>query len=286
LWLREEHSHPLDADAAAALLEAPTVRTAQVLLEQTQGAWPRQLALWRDRLQRQETQELLREIECCLGFQAFGAHLTAAWRVALIGPANVGKSSLMNRLLGYDRSIVFHEPGTTRDVVAARTALDGWPVEFSDTAGLRDAADVQELERAGMQRTLGQTASADLMLLVGEPAQLSACQALEQIAGRAGPRPVLRVMNKCDLWPAATPVLENWLPTSALTGEGLSELAGALCGALVPAVPRPGAAIPFLPAHRRFLGDLLHEVATGDLPAADKRLERVLLSGLQEGQVS
>ena len=58
-------------------------------------------------------------------------------RVVLAGWPNVGKSSLINALLGYARAIVHPSPGTTRDVVTASTAIDGWPIELSDTAGLR-----------------------------------------------------------------------------------------------------------------------------------------------------
>ena len=57
----------------------------------------------------------------------------------IAGPPNVGKSSLLNALLGYRRAIVFDQPGTTRDVVTSTTAIDGWPVELSDTAGLRSS---------------------------------------------------------------------------------------------------------------------------------------------------
>ena len=68
----------------------------------------------------------------------------------LAGRPNVGKSSLTNALLGYTRSIVFDQPGTTRDVVTATTAIDGWPIEFSDTAGLREGS--EPLEAAGIER--------------------------------------------------------------------------------------------------------------------------------------
>ena len=74
-----------------------------------------------------------------LAWEDFGLHLTRPWNVVLAGRPNVGKSSLINALLGYTRSIVFDQPGTTRDVVTAATAIDGWPIELSDTAGLRES---------------------------------------------------------------------------------------------------------------------------------------------------
>jgi hypothetical protein len=66
--------------------------------------------------------------------------LTTPWRVTVAGAPNVGKSSLVNALAGYQRSVVSATPGTTRDVVTTVIALDGWPVELSDTAGMRDDA--------------------------------------------------------------------------------------------------------------------------------------------------
>ena len=67
------------------------------------------------------------------------------WRVVFGGPANVGKSSLINALVGYGRSIVHDLPGTTRDALTAATAIDGWPVELCDTAGLRAAVHEEPL---------------------------------------------------------------------------------------------------------------------------------------------
>ena len=89
--------------------------------------------------------------------------------MVIAGPPNVGKSSLINALLGFQRAIVFDLPGTTRDVVTAVTALDGWPVELSDTAGLRSSDD--PLELAGIEQAHRQAAAADCLLLVFDASQ-------------------------------------------------------------------------------------------------------------------
>jgi tRNA modification GTPase len=107
--------------------------------------------------------ELTAQLDALLRWSEFGRHLTQPWQVVLTGVPNVGKSSLINRLLGYSRSIVYAEPGTTRDVVTAATAFDGWPVELSDTAGLRDAAG--EIEAAGVERARRHLATADLAIV-------------------------------------------------------------------------------------------------------------------------
>src|SRR4029453_3197945 len=86
---------------------------------------------------REDWSDAVELLGAVLEFAELGQHLTAPWRVVLAGPPNVGKSSLINALAGYQRTIVSHVPGTTRDVVTTTTAIDGWPVELADTAGLR-----------------------------------------------------------------------------------------------------------------------------------------------------
>src|SRR5207253_6863855 len=73
--------------------------------------------------------------------QTMGRHLVAPFRVVIAGAPNVGKSSLVNALAGFTRSVVSEIPGTTRDVVTTRIAVDGWPVELIDTAGLHAGSD-------------------------------------------------------------------------------------------------------------------------------------------------
>src|SRR5690606_27241148 len=88
-------------------------------------------------------------------------HLLTPWQVVLCGRPNVGKSSLINALVGYERTVVFDQPGTTRDVVSVETAIHGWPVIFSDTAGLRETE--SELEAAGIARARARLKQADLI---------------------------------------------------------------------------------------------------------------------------
>jgi tRNA modification GTPase len=93
-----------------------------------------------------------------------GRILREGVRTVIYGPANAGKSSLLNRLLGYDRAIVSEKPGTTRDTIEEVINLRGIPIRLLDTAGLREATD--EIEREGMARTEKSLASADLLLQV------------------------------------------------------------------------------------------------------------------------
>lgn len=151
-------------------------------------------------------------------------------RVALAGRPNVGKSSLMNALLGEERMIVTAFPGTTRDVVEESLNLRGIPVVLIDTAGLREVSN--EVEQAGVDRAQQALAQADFLLLVldrSEPLQPEDRELLDSLPA---PRVVL-VMNKCDLaaaWEAeeiegfAAPQVQ----TSALEGTGLEALREAL----------------------------------------------------------
>jgi tRNA modification GTPase len=129
-WTIEQHA---DAEAAAAwiaLAEAPTERTAAILLNQYHGVFQRECLAIRDALDNGDFAEAQRRCEAVETHVALGRHLVEPWRVALAGRVNVGKSSLMNVLAGYQRSIIHATPGTTRDVVTIRTAIDGWPVEL------------------------------------------------------------------------------------------------------------------------------------------------------------
>ena len=86
---------------------------------------------------------------------------------ALVGYTNAGKSSLLNYLTGYDRAIVTDIPGTTRDTIEEFTEIDGYPVIFTDTAGLRESNDI--VEQIGVDKARQEIHSADLVLYVVDP---------------------------------------------------------------------------------------------------------------------
>ena len=134
---RGRETDPIRAAAIALLADARTERTAAILLDQYNGAWGRALANIRTSLSAARTASAAAQIQSLLRLEPLAAHLVQPWRVVVIGPPNVGKSSLTNALLGFQRTIVHDQPGTTRDAVAIQLAIDGWPVELVDTAGLR-----------------------------------------------------------------------------------------------------------------------------------------------------
>jgi tRNA modification GTPase len=169
-----------------------------------------------------------------------GLHLADPWRVVLTGRPNVGKSSLINAILGFERCIVHAAPGTTRDVVIAQTALDGWPVELADTAGWRDSSD--EIEAAGLQQARVQLRQADLIVLVFDVA--AGWTGEDQALLEAWPGAVV-VHNKCDLPPDLSQGRPQGLLVSAAQRGGLDVLVRELGRRLVPEPPCPAAAVLF-----------------------------------------
>ncbi|MFK7820700.1 MAG: GTPase, partial [Planctomycetaceae bacterium] len=154
-------------------------------------------------------------------------------QVAIVGEPNVGKSTLLNSLLGFDRSIVFDEPGTTRDIVSARTVFEGWSVMLSDTAGIRESDDA--IEATGVSAARTRAEAADLRLHVLD---LSSDTKSElEFAGRT-----LLIGNKSDV---ATEFPENVeFQVAATTGAGLNELIHGVVGKLVPRGPDAHQCVP------------------------------------------
>lgn len=148
-----------------------------------------------------------------------GERLRAGFTVAIIGPPNAGKSTLLNRIAGRDVAIVSPFAGTTRDVIETRCDLDGVPVLFVDTAGLRKTDD--PIEKEGVQRARNRAASADLVLhlqAINEtPESDEACFPGGQAVA------TLNVGTKSDLSPHFKKD-EFSIVISAKTGEGIDEL--------------------------------------------------------------
>jgi tRNA modification GTPase len=156
-----------------------------------------------------------------------GRLLREGMTVVIAGRPNAGKSSLLNRLAGYDAAIVTALPGTTRDVLRERIHLDGMPLHVLDTAGLRDAGDL--IEEEGIRRAQAEMLRADRVLFVIDAAEDPEGRAfMEEQARLPAEVPVTLVFNKCDL-AVGLPVADTvsgpprlWL--SALSGVGLEEL--------------------------------------------------------------
>ncbi len=181
------------------------------------------------------------------GLRVALARLLASWRVGhrmrdgvtvvIAGVANVGKSHLLNRLLGEERAIVAPVPGTTRDYLTGESEMAGFPVRFVDTAGLRDTDDPVEAE--GVRRSRQLVGVADLVLFVldgSRPAEPADRSAYAEVAGL----PHLLLFNKDDLPADGQGVdfdgsgLKGSLRVSAKTGAGIGTLQSTMAGELFP----------------------------------------------------
>ena len=154
-----------------------------------------------------------------------GERLREGVHIAIIGPPNAGKSSLLNLLARRDAAIVSETAGTTRDVIEVHLDLGGWPVVLADTAGLRVSADA--IEQEGVRRARERAASADLRVLVLDATGgwTQEMQALTAATERWDPARDIVVVNKSDL--AAVEGI-GVVAVSAATGAGLPELLGRL----------------------------------------------------------
>lgn len=164
--------------------------------------------------------KVIAEIETALGDRGVGERIRDGFRIAIVGPPNAGKSSILNRLARREAAIVTDIAGTTRDVVEVRLVLGGQVVWIADTAGLRETTDVVEAE--GVRRARRVAAEADLRIHV-----------IDGAAPSPPPGPVeaqdIVVFNKADARPAIL-APDGALPISAATGEGIDTLESWIAG--------------------------------------------------------
>lgn len=268
-------SDSIQANAQIALAAAVTTRTTAILLDQLNGALPTAVQGAIAAIEAEHWSAADSVIRELLERREVGLHLTAPWRVVLVGAPNVGKSSLINALAGYDRAIVSPTPGTTRDVVTVTTAIDGWPMLLADTAGMRTTTD--ELESAGVELAQAALAAADLAIVVHDATAATSSGEPWSVTG--SPR-VIHVRNKIDLLTANDDFADAaMLPVSAFTGEGIGELVTKIGQALVPNPPATSTAVPFMQEQIEALVIARNAIQRQHAPAATEALQSMLAAG-------
>lgn len=300
-----------EAEAVADLVAAETSAQRRQALRQLEGELGRLYDTWRGRLlragahveavidfpdeelpemldgaARETVAALINEIDRHLADNRCGEIMRDGVSAAILGPPNVGKSSILNALAQRDAAITSSIAGTTRDVIEVRLDLAGYPVILADTAGLRVGRDAVEEE--GVRRARARAADADLTLVVFDVTKPAQIAGLAEVADRA----TILVANKLDLLAgrdrtaSLAGLPEGALIISALTGEGMPILLDRLAGAVKqrfadqsgPVLTRArhrAALAECVAALRRSLSAALPELAAEDLRLAIRALGRI-----------
>jgi len=245
----------LRAEAWSLLPRAATELAARVLHDQAEGALSAAVA----------AMSSPRDAERLLSTAPLGLALASPRRVVLAGSPNVGKSTLFNALVREDRALVSPTPGTTRDPVRERIAIDQIPVELVDTAGVEAPRDL--LEQMSLERTQASLRDADVVLFLFDAeagAQGPELRLLETLSNRR----VILLVNKVDAG-NKKPLLDA-LPISARTGQGLDAVRRKILHALA-VTPRhaDGEAVVFTARQER----LLARAASGRMALEEAREE-------------
>ncbi len=300
-----------EAEAIADLVAAETAAQRRQAMRQLDGELGRLYDGWRESLLRaaahveavidfaeeglpqgldagakRTVERLIGEIEHHLADRRRGEILRDGVSVAIVGPPNVGKSSVINRLSQRDVAITSAVAGTTRDVIEVRLDLAGYPVIVADTAGLRAARDVVEEE--GVRRARARAATADLTLVVLDVEKPEEAAEMVSLVATAA----IVVANKIDLVDAAdrdaclARMPPGALPLSTVTGHGMANLLDRLASAVKeryadsvgPVLTRSrhrAALSECVEALRRSLSASLPELVAEDLRLAVRALGRI-----------
>lgn len=255
---QDGHHIVIENEAREAISLAASPRAAKILCKQLSGV----LAAEIDRIELLNKKRCFSEardaVSVLLSLSRIGLRLIRPWKVVVIGPANAGKSSLINALAGYSRNIVSHEPGTTRDAVETRMVLDGWEVDLIDTAGIREAETVHsESEKQGIQKALHAAQFADLVVNV-QPSPFHSSSP-SHVVENAYPKTIC-VLSKHDLTPDHTSP-EGFVSTSTCTGHGIQKLMNLIVRSLLADVANQPelleGPVPFTERQVRYLKTLI-----------------------------
>jgi tRNA modification GTPase len=284
------------AEAVRDLIDATTIYQARIAAQQVGGSVSRRIAPWKEQLL-----ELISLLEAGIDFAeddidiapseeilrrlspieeglnrlartfAYGKLVHEGFSLAIVGRPNVGKSSLFNRLVEQDRAIVTEIPGTTRDTISETASLNGLPVRFIDTAGIRDGKD--RVEQLGIERSYQAMADADLTLVVLDASEPMTPED-ESLLSFAARRIV--VANKIDV---GSYIVEGARGVSALTGEGIEALRAAIVDAIAPEVEHEAGFITSV-RHEALLRDSLNALISAREAVANKIPHEMLLIDL------
>ncbi len=166
---------------------------------------------------KNSSDEVINKIKKILNDQKVGERIREGFKIAIVGPTNAGKSSLMNHLSNRDVAIVSEIAGTTRDVIETHLNINGYPVIISDTAGIRDSKD--EIEKKGIKLALQKAEESDLKIVVLHPENLDFKPFLED----SNSENTIVVLNKSDIKLGKPPGIGNYFRFNHL-GKNLKDI--------------------------------------------------------------
>lgn len=271
-YLKAHGIRSLERMAIDKLGHSVTSRAAAVLYRQSRGALRLDLEKIAVVIDQNEIVVAISELDGLLRTVDFGTRLSSGFRVALAGPPNVGKSTLINALAGFERSVVSPTPGTTRDAVDVAIVLDGWPIVLTDTAGLREATS-DPLEIEGIRIAREEHRRADVVLKMTE-------YGLDPDPIEYGSS-VIDVRTKADLAlpeaiERAVSLAGDAVIVSARTGDGLEMLIQRILQRVAPTEVAKRSAIVFDESLARSLRTIRENLASGALASARIELRDLL----------
>ncbi|MCE3015670.1 MAG: GTPase [Pirellula sp.] len=275
-WSKALASSGMDKIAMEAtedVLRATSMRTTAILLDQKRGALRRELESAIANLREQQIDLATKILQELHARSEVGMHLVVPWKVVLAGPPNVGKSSLLNAILGYQRAIVHESAGTTRDLLREQTSVDGWPIQITDSAGVHSTDD--EIELQGIESSLTAVEDADCVLLLVAPEQ-GWTEPHHQILTKLTTQRVIVVATKADV--AEFHEYPNnmgypQISTSLKDSDSIASLLACMSQVLVPYPPTAGSGVPFRIEHEARIRECISSLKQRELHRCIEALE-------------
>jgi tRNA modification GTPase len=280
------------SEAEHVLQRCVTSQQAAVALDQTRGQLVQWCERWLQRIDEASSSgelpekneslldELCSEARTIAANGERGVRLSEPRRLVLAGPPNVGKSSLMNQIVGFRRSITHDSAGTTRDVLQCDTVIAGVPVRMSDTAGIRETSHLTEsgaaIEREGIRRASVAVESADLLLVVCQPSTLMDLQDFRRSLPVSTSTNVVEVLNKADLLSDDTKSIADKIEHQTISSvdddPGVGKLMKTLAAHLTATLPPRQSPVPICQRQLELTNQLCRAVSLDDAATTLRQL--------------